>query len=159
MRGDSTMVKKKIEDIVEDICRPITERLGLELIDIEYKKEGKNFVLRIIIDNYKGVVIEDCENVSRELSDELDRLDPIESEYILEVQSPGERNLKKDREFEYFKDRDVEVKLYEPQEGKKVFEGKLVSREDGMVKILLPDDRVEQFPVEKVANVKLIINI
>jgi ribosome maturation factor RimP len=149
------MVGKKIEQTVEDICMPITEALGLQLIDVEYKKEGNNFVLRIIIDKPDGIMIEDCENVSHELNEKLDEIDPIESSYNLEVQSPGERSLRRDSEFEYFKGRDVEVKLYEVQEGKKVYEGKLLGMEQKIIKIVIPGGGIKEFYKEKVANIKL----
>lgn len=152
------MTKKRIDETVEEICRPITDRLGLNLIDIEYKKEGKDYVLRAIIDKADGIVIEDCENVSRELSDKLDEIDPIEGGYLLEVQSPGERSLKKDREFDYFRDRSVEVKLYEAVDGKKVFEGRLLGLEDNKVKLMSDNNSELEFPKDKVANVKLKIN-
>lgn len=149
------MAKKKVEETVEEICRPITEKLGLQLIDIEYKKEGNNYVLRAVIDKPDGIVIDDCENVSRELEDKLDEIDPIPYGYNLEVQSPGERILKKDREYEYFKGRNVEVKLYEAEDGKKVFEGVLCGKEDNMVKIEVENGELKEFPVDKVANVRL----
>lgn len=153
------MGKKKVEDTVEEILIPITEKLGLNLIDIEYKKEGSNYVLRVIIDKPEGVVIDDCENLSRELDKKLDEIDPIPHEYYLEVQSPGERVLKKEREFEYFKGRDVEVKLYQPLEGRKVFEGKLSSLNDGLVFITDENGENKGFPLDKVSAVKLKIRI
>lgn len=149
------MAKKKIEDIVDEICRPITDSLGLVLVDIEYKKEGNGYILRAIIDKPGGITIEDCEDVSNILSEKLDELDPIESSYNLEVQSPGERNLKKDREFEYFKSRDVEVKLYEAVEGKKTYDGKLIGLDQGTIKIELENGETRGFSRDKVANVKL----
>lgn len=152
------MAKSKIEDTIESICIPITERLGLNLIDVEYKKEGNNYILRIIIDKPDGIDIDDCENVSRELDAKLDELDPIENSYNLEVQSPGERNLRKDKEFEYFRGRDVEVKLYEAYEGKRIFEGKLLGLNNGIIRILQDNGEEKQFSKEKTANVKLKIN-
>lgn len=152
------MVKRKVEDIVEEICQPIVDNLKLVLIDVEYKKEGSSYILRIIIDKPEGVDIDDCENVSRLLDEKLDELDPIEHAYNLEVQSPGERNLKRDREFEYFKERDVEVKLYETQDGRKVFEGKLLGLFDGLVRILSENGEEKVFPRAKISSVKLKIN-
>lgn len=149
------MVKKKIEDTVEEICEPITIELGLKLIDVEYKKEGSNYVLRIIIDKPNGITIQDCENVSIQLSNRLDEIDPIDSSYSLEVQSPGERSLKKEGEYEYFKGRAVEVKLYEPIEGKKTFEGQLLGIENNILIIKLESEDIKEFNREKVANVKL----
>lgn len=152
------MVKRKVEDIVEEICQPIIDNLKLQFIDVEYKKEGSSYILRIIIDKPEGVDIDDCENVSRLLDEKLDELDPIENGYTLEVQSPGERNLKRDREFEYFKEREVEIKLYEAQEGRKTFEGKLMGLNDGAVKILLENGEEMDFTRTKIASVKLKIN-
>lgn len=152
------MSKVNIENTVEEICRPITDGLDIELIDVEYKKEGKDFVLRVIIDKPEGITIEDCEEVSRILSDRLDQVDPIENSYSLEVQSPGERSLRRESEYDYFKDRDVEVKLYEAYEGKKVYNGKLLGLNDGKVLIMIDKGNVVQFPKEKVANTRLKIN-
>lgn len=152
------MAKRKVEDIVEEVCLPITERLGLELIDVEYKKEGNNYVLRVVIDKPEGIDIDDCESVSRELDKKLDELDPIENSYNLEVQSPGERILKKDREYEYFKGRDVEIKLYEAVEGVKVFEGKLLGLDSGIISIMQKNGEVKRFLKGKAASVKLSIN-
>jgi ribosome maturation factor RimP len=152
------MAKSKVEDIIESICTPITEGLGLNLIDVEYKKEGNGYILRVIIDKPEGIDIDDCENVSRELDAKLDEIDPIESSYNLEVQSPGERNLRKDKEFEYSKERDVEVKLFEAYEGKRIYEGKLLGLDNGIIKILQDNGEEKQFSKEKAANVKLKIN-
>lgn len=152
------MAVNKVEEAVFNISRPIAENLGLELIDVEYKKEGSSYILRVIIDKPDGVDIEDCENLSRELDVKLDETDPIEHSYNLEVQSPGERSLKREREYEYFSGREVEVKLYEAQNGKKVVGGTLIGMDNGMINILQEDGEEKHFPKEKVANVKLKIN-
>lgn len=152
------MAKRRIEEVVEEICQPITALLGLELIDVEYKKEGNNYILRVIVDKPEGIVISDCENVSRELDKKLDEIEPIESSYNLEVQSPGERSLKREKEYEYFKGREVEVKLYEALEGKKLYEGELLGLDGGIIKIILKDGEEKAFTKEKIANVKLKIN-
>lgn len=151
------MAKKRVEDIVEEAAAPIAESLGLTVVDVEYKKEGPSYVLRVIIDKPEGITIDDCENLSRTLSEKLDTLDPIENSYSLEVQSPGERKLKKDREFEYFKGRDVEVKLFEAVDGRKAFEGKLMGLKDNAVGITMESGLVKEFNRDKVASVKLSI--
>lgn len=152
------MAKMKIEDKVEEICQPIVDSLGLSLIDVEYKKEGSNYILRVIIDKPEGVNIDDCESVSRRLDEKLDEIDPIEQSYSLEVQSPGERNLKKDKEFEYFRGRDVEIKLYEPIDSRKLFEGKLIGLDNGMIRILQENGEEKSINRERTASVKLKIN-
>ena len=81
----------------EELLTPIVEQYGVSIYDVEYVKEGSDWYLRAYIDKPEGVNIQDCENVSRALSDALDREDFIEEAYILEVSSPGlGRTLKKD---------------------------------------------------------------
>lgn len=144
----------KITEVVKGLCTPIADELGVELIDVEYKKEGGSYVLRIIIDKPGGVLIEDCENISSLLSDKLDESDPIAGSYTLEVQSPGERSLKNDWELNYFKGRDVEIKLYKPESSRKIFEGELLGIEDDNIRFI-SDGETREFPRDKVANVKL----
>jgi len=116
------MTKKKIEVQVEDLVLPILEEKSFDLVDVEFLKEGKNWYLRVYIDKPGGISIDDCQDVSQELSDELDRLDPIKQSYILEVSSPGlDRPLKRDKDYERYKGTEVEVKLYKPVDGKKSF--------------------------------------
>ena len=92
---------KTYETRTEEILKPITDKHGVEIYDVEYVKEGSDWYLRAYIDKEGGVDIDDCEAVSRALSDKLDEEDFIEDAYILEVSSPGlGRSLKKDRHFE-----------------------------------------------------------
>ena len=94
----------------------------MNLVDVEFLKEGANWYLRVYIDKPGGIAIDDCQAVSEQLSDKLDEVDPIKQSYILEVSSPGlERPLKKDSDFERFKGEQVEVKLFQPIERKKDF--------------------------------------
>ena len=79
----------KIEDLVLKMAEPFAENEGVEIYDVEFKKEGKDWFLRVYLTSEKGITIENCEAVSRALSDELDRVDPIEQGYYLEVSSPG----------------------------------------------------------------------
>ena len=151
-------MRVKVEQMVEDLAKPIAQSLKIELIDVEYKKEGSNYVLRVTIDKPKGITIEDCENMSRELDAKLDEADPIEQSYSLEVQSPGERALRKDSEFKYFKGRDVEVKLYEALDGQKLYDGKLLGLEEDNIVITLNDGCEKRFDRKKVSSVKLKIN-
>ena len=79
----------KVTEIVEQLATPIVNELGLEIVDIEYVKEGKNWFLRLYIDKDDGVDIEECGIVSERLSEKLDEIDPIPHNYYLEVSSPG----------------------------------------------------------------------
>lgn len=116
--------RETYESKTEQLLVPITERFGVEIYDIEYIKEGSDWYLRIYIDKPEGVNIDDCENVSRALSDELDKEDFISDAYILEVSSPGlGRTLKKDKHLEKSIGEEVEIKTYKPVDKQKEFQG------------------------------------
>lgn len=127
----------KVTDIVTELVTPIVNEMGLELVDIEYKKEGSNWFLRVFIDNEVGNIdIEDCALVSEKLSQKLDESDPIPTAYFLEVSSPGaERPLRNDKDFKKAVGRHVHITTKEPIEGATVFEGELVSFEDGKLTV------------------------
>ena len=118
--------KETIESKTEALLKPITDRMGFELWDVEYVKEGSDHYLRAYIDKEGGITIDDCVDVSHALSDALDADDFIEDAYILEVSSPGLfRVLKKDKDFERSMGKKVEVKTYKAVEGSKEFIGDL----------------------------------
>jgi ribosome maturation factor RimP len=152
------MVKKNIEELVTEIVLPITEKHKFELVDVEYIKEGPYWYLRIYIDKPGGITIDDCQLISEEIDPILDKKNFIEQSYFLEVSSPGlERPLRKDKDFEKFKGESVEVKLFAPIDGKKVFEGELVGLIDN--KIVIKKDTAEtvEFDRDKVSSVRRII--
>lgn len=131
---------KTYETRTEELLLPITERFGVEIYDVEYVKEGSDWYLRAYIDKPDGVNIVDCENVSRALSEELDREDYIADAYILEVSSPGlGRTLKKEKHFLKSMGQEVELKTYKPVDGSKEFSGVLKAYQDGDVTILTED--------------------
>ena len=120
--------REDYESRTETLLQPIAAAQGVEIYDVEYVKEGSDYYLRAYIDKTQGVSIVDCENVSRALSDALDREDFIPDAYILEVSSPGlGRALKKDRHLAYSIGQEVEIRLYKPLEGVKEFSGALKS--------------------------------
>lgn len=121
------MSKREIyEERTEKLLLPITQTNQVEIYDVEYVKEGSDYYLRCYIDKEGGVNINDCEAVSRALSDELDREDFIQEAYILEVSSPGlGRTLKKDKHLEKSLQKDVDIRMYKPIDGMKEFTGKL----------------------------------
>ena len=99
----------------EKLLEPIVKEHDFELVDVEYVKEGSDYILRAYIDKPGGITIDDCEVISRALSDKLDAEDFIGEAYILEVSSPGlGRPLKKDKDFARHLEDDVEVRLYKP---------------------------------------------
>ena len=124
----------KVTETVAALAAPVVEAAGCSLWDVEYVKEAGEWFLRVYIDKDGGVSINDCEAVSRPLSDLLDEADPIEGSYTFEVSSAGaDRVLKKPEHFRAFMGSEVEVKLYRPREGRKEFVGVLKSYEDGGV--------------------------
>lgn len=148
------MAKKKIEESVGEIAGKIVEKNSFELVDVEFVKEGSNWYLRVYIDKPGGITIDDCQIVSEELSGELDKKDPIEQSYFLEVSSPGlDRPLKKQSDFDKFKGELVEVKVFKPIDGKKLFEGELVGLIDDNVVIMINGSCVN-FEKDKVALVR-----
>ncbi len=125
------VIMSKVTDMVEEIALPILEEMQLELVDIEYVKEGQDWFLRVYIDKDNGITIDECEHVSRQLSDKLDEVDLIQGNYFLEVSSPGaERPLKKDADFEKAIGKFIYVKTYKPIKDMKEFQGYLTSYEE-----------------------------
>ncbi len=121
----------------EELLLPIVEKMGIEIYDVEYVKEGGNFFLRAYIDKPEGVNISDCETVSRALSDQLDEKDFIPDAYILEVSSPGlGRTLKKDKHLQKSLGQEVEIRLFKPLEKCRDFSGILQSFDGDAVTIL-----------------------
>lgn len=129
----------KVSDLTAELAGPIAAENGCSLWDVEYVKEAGDWYLRVYIDKEGGVSINDCEAVSRPLSDALDECDPIEGSYILEVSSAGaDRVLKKTEHFSRFLGSQVDVKLYRAREGRKELTGTLMGYENGDVTVELP---------------------
>ncbi|NLD50116.1 MAG: ribosome maturation factor RimP [Clostridiaceae bacterium] len=149
------MAKKTIEETVTDLVLPIVSKNSFELVDVEFLKEGTNWYLRIYIDKPGGITIDDCQLVSEETSDKLDEVDPIKQSYFLEVSSPGlDRPLKKESDFEKFKGELVEVKVFKPIEGKKIFEGELLGIIDNKIAIKINQKESMEFEKEQVSLVR-----
>lgn len=114
--------KKNIAGNVEKLLLPVINEMGYDLWDVEYEKEGADWILRITIDLFEGITIDDCEKVHRAIDPLLDEADPIEDAYRLEVSSPGiERELRLPRHVTAFTgtDEKVEVRFFAPRDGKK----------------------------------------
>ena len=145
----------KLTDTVAALALPAVEGAGCTLWDVEYVKEAGSWFLRVYIDKEGGVSIDDCEAVSRPLSDLLDQADPIEGSYTFEVSSAGaDRALKKPEHFQQFLGQEVEVKLYRPREGRKEFVGVLKSYEEGDVTLEAGGETVS-FGKQEIALVRL----
>ena len=129
-------VYQQYEEHAEAIAAPIAEEFGTRIYDVEYVKEGEEFYLNVYIDKDGGVTIGDCENVSRLLSDALDKDDPIKDPYTLIVSSPGlGRALTRDRHLQQSIGQDVEIHLYKPhaETGEKDIRGELVEFDDTQI--------------------------
>ena len=126
-----------IEEKVEKLIKKKVEDIGYELYDVLYLKEGKNYTLRIVIDNQKGISLEDCEKVNNEITDILDEADYIKEQYFLEVSSPGiERLLRKDWQLNKYIGSKVEANLYKKDEnGFKEYIGILKQAEEDFLTI------------------------
>lgn len=149
----------KVTDAVAALALPVVERAGCTLWDVEYIKEAGSWFLRVYIDKEGGVSIDDCETVSRPLSDLLDEHDPIEGSYTFEVSSAGaDRALKKPEHFEQFQGSEVEVRLYRPRESRKEFVGVLKSYEDGDVTLNV-NGAETRFTKQEIALVRLYLRV
>ncbi len=130
------MKKSEIEEKTKELLLPILEQNHLELWDVEYVKEGQDMYLRAYIDKKNGVSIDDCVTVSRALDAELDREDFIREAYNLEVSSPGlTRPLKKTVDFTRSIGKLIEVKLYQPVDGRKELEATLLAGDDETIRV------------------------
>lgn len=154
--GELLMQDKKIQEIIYNLALPIVENMGLELASVEFVKEGANWYLRLYIDREKGVDLEDCERVSRVISDLLDQKDPIAQSYFLEVSSPGiERLLQQEKDFIRFQGKYVNVHLYKPLEGRKQIKGRLGDVDSSLLRLIMEDGVVLEIPREKISQVRL----
>ncbi len=151
------MAKREFyEQKTEELIMPVIESNRFELVDVEFVKEGSNWYLRLYIDKEGGITIDDCETVSRAMSDILDREDYIEESYILEVSSPGlGRPLKKDKDFARSIGSEVEIRLYRPIEKQKEFTGCLKSFDKDNVVIEMQDGSEKNFLRSDIALIRL----
>jgi ribosome maturation factor RimP len=155
------MAKIDVLSQVAELAEPLAASLGLELAEVEYKQEGGRMVLRIFIDRDKGVTLDDCAAVSRELAEILDVEDFIRGRYNLEVSSPGlNRPLKKASDYARFTGRLVKIRTFElladdVGNNRKTFTGELLGLEGGIVRLKLTEGQTAGVPLEKVAKANL----
>jgi len=148
----------KIEDTIWKLAEPLTVEHGLELIDVEYVKEGADWYLRLFLDKEgeDGVDLDDCELISRSLSDVLETADPIEQAYRLEVSSPGiERPLKRTKDFQRFQGEKVQVKTFSEVAGKKQWIGFLGETTEDCVQLDV-DGEIIEIPRKKISKANLV---
>jgi len=145
-----------IEEKVENLIKTKVEEIGYELYDVEYSKEGKNYFLRIFIDNPKGIDLEDCEKVNNVINDILDQADYIKEQYFLEVSSPGiERVLRKDKHLKQNIGKEINIKLFKKDEnGKKEYQGILKKYNENTIQL---ENEIE-IERKNIAQIKLVYN-
>lgn len=149
----------KVTELTHELATPIAAENGCSIWDVEYVKEAGTWFLRVYIDKEGGVDTNDCEAISRPLSDKLDEVDPIEGSYTLEISSAGiDRVLKKPEHFAQFLNAEVEIKLYRPLEGRKDHVGKLISYADGDITIETASGPL-LFPKKDVALARLYVRV
>ncbi|MCI5535332.1 MAG: ribosome maturation factor RimP [Lentihominibacter sp.] len=155
------MAKKKITEIVEEMLEDFLRQEGYELYNAEFVKEGRDWFLRVYIDKtvtdeYVGT--EDCEKVSRFLSEKLDEEDPIEQNYYLEVSSPGmDRPLLKRSHYERYIGREVEIRLYKGKDGTKNIQGVLKDITGDDITVEDHDGREWKLQLSEIAKAKLAV--
>ncbi len=148
--------REQYEQKTEEILLPIIEEHGFVLVDVEYVKEGSSWYLRAYIDKPGGITIDDCEAVSRKLSDQLDEKDYIEDAYILEVSSPGlGRPLKKEKDYKRSLGAEVEIRTYRMIEKQKEFIGILKGYDENTVTIETGDGTEKIFDKSDIALIRL----
>lgn len=151
--------KETYENRTWDLLLPIAEEMGITPVDVEYLKEAGEYYLRVFIDKEGGVTIEDCETVTRELNLLLDREDYISEAYILEVSSPGlGRVIRRPRDFEYARGREVELHTYRPVNGKKDFTG-ILGEKEGKTVILETEEGPLSFDQGDISVIRLTFEI
>ncbi len=159
------MGKKKITELIPELIGPFLKENDYEIFNIEYVKEGKDWILRLYIDKTSlegetplGIGIDDCEKVSRFISDRLDELDPIERNYYLEVSSPGiDRPLLRDTDYVKYRGRMVDVFLYKPLDGQKMISGQLEGLKEDKILLIINQNTTMEIPRDKVAKTKLTV--
>lgn len=150
--------REDYERRTEELLMPIAAANGVSVYDVEYVKEGSSYYLRAYIDKPGGVSILDCESVSRALSDELDRVDPIPDAYILEVSSPGlGRTLKKDKHLQASIGQEIEIKLFKPVDKCKEFSG-VLERFDAENIVIREGENEKTFARKDIALIRLALD-
>ena len=153
------MGKAPVTQSVIELIEPGLLAKGLELVDVEFKKEGKNWVLRVFIDKEGGVTLEDCQKISSLVGDLIEVEEVIEPAYTMEVSSPGlNRVLKKEKDFIRFSGKKIGVQCHAPLNGRKKFTGILKDFKNQSIHLEV-DGQLQIIPTNRVAKANLVIEI
>lgn len=150
---------KNIAERVRDLLFDTVLAADCYLWDVEYVKEGAEWILRVVIDSNEGITLDDCERVTRAIDPILDEADPIESSYRLEVTSPGvERPLTRPDHFEACIGDTVEVRLFAPRNGEKSLRGTLAAATEKEFSVALPDGETVSLKKSEAARVSTVFD-
>jgi len=153
------MGKAPVTQSVIELIEPSLLAKGLELVDVEFKKEGKNWVLRVFIDKEGGVTLEDCQKISSFVGDLVEVEEVIEPAYTMEVSSPGlNRVLKKEKDFIRFSGKKIGVQCHAPLNGRKKFTGILKDFKNQSIRLEV-DGQLQIISINRVAKANLVIEI
>ncbi len=157
--GGEVLKRNDVESLTLKIAEPIVEELEIEIVDIEYIKEGPYMYLRIYIDKDGGVNLDDCQRVSEKVSVALDEKDPISENYFLEVSSPGiDRPLKNDKDLKRSIGKDIEMSLYKMIDGKKKLTGKLLNYDDDNIYVEYENSEERSIERNVISKINLAVN-
>ncbi len=158
--GGSWQRTAEVVERVRRLAEPILADRGLELVDVEFRREARGWILRLYMDRTGGVTLQDCERVSQELGDHLDVEDVIDHPYHLEISSPGlDRPLTRDADFLGFLGKSARITTYEAVEGQRNFRGRLAGLVEGTVLLDLADGRQVRIPRGLIAKARLEIEL
>jgi ribosome maturation factor RimP len=149
-------IQKQIEQQLEELAETLISAEGMELVDMEYRREGRRWVLRLFVDKQGGVTVDDCAYISRQLGDYLDVKDIIPQAYVLEVSSPGlNRRIRKKEDFERYAGHKVQLRLVSPLDGRKKIAGSLVGVEKEAV-VVMAEEGQWTVPINAIDRANLV---
>ncbi len=147
---------KRIMSEVSALAEGLVGEYSMEVVDVEFKFEGRRWILRVYIDKEGGVTVDDCASVSRELGDLIEAKDIIDCHYVLEVSSPGlDRPLRKERDFIRSVGKMVRLKTSRPINNRRNFTGRLTNVSEGIISLLVDNDNLVQLPLEEIDKARL----
>jgi ribosome maturation factor RimP len=150
----------RITQRIKVMAERILSGRDMELVDVQYRREGKKWILRLYIDRENGITIEDCASVSREISHHLDVEDLIHHRYMLEVSSPGiNRPLVRENDYLKYRNSKIKLRTNDPIEGRKNFTGILSDFSNGMITLATDDKKTYHILLENVASARLDVDI
>ena len=148
-------MSQEIKERVSTLVGPVLSDQGMELVDLEYRREGRGWVLRLYIDKEGGITLDDCARISQEIGTTLDIEDFLATPYSLEVSSPGlNRSLKNEKDFIKYRDRLIKVKTFDPIDNRRNFKGKLRGASEGRIEMEI-DGGIITIPLANVAKANL----